>query len=298
MFAMQGRRAAGRRVAGIALMLLHAVAVGCGDALPTAVAEHRKDRSTEPADPTHELRIIVDESDAPLRVQVVRTRVGARRLTPAKPAHAERLEGTNAKQQRILAQLPTDRKGLDVVFYRGDRNAKSLDIEATVPQSFDRDGGIEDPGHPEAWNEPLTPEEAAPLIDAAVAAVEALVNQFLMDNPEPTYEPWELPNAIATGSDCTADIEVDPFYTLMGDSPVQDCRAKKENVTVARIALIGAGVIAIAALVNPFTTGAAIVTMTAIGNASLTATATVVTPGLILGYLSNKMNACLRGETV
>lgn len=280
-------------------MLLHAVTIGCGDVVPTAVADARENRSAEVAEPTHELRIIVDENDAPVRIQVVRTSVGNRRLAPAAPARTERLVGQSARRQEILAQLPANRKGLEVVFYRGERSVKAVGSDADQALALDglvMTANLEDPIYPEEWNDPLTPEQAAPLIDAEAARIEAAVNGYLDAVPEAQYEPWETPGALTRPDTCDAALSASSVLEMPEESPPPRCTGAKDGVNTARRLMVAAGVAALITLTAPFW-GTAVPTMAAIYAAGAAAGVEVYAGGENLLLAGRQLADCLAGRT-
>lgn len=297
MSAMQGRRAAGRRIGAGALMLLHAVTIGCGDVLPTAAAEARENRTAEVAEPTHELRIIVDENDAPVRIQVVRTRVGGRRLSPAEPTRAQRLVGQSTKRQEILSQLPANRRGLEVVFYRGERSVRAIASDAAQAVALDgivSTANLDDPISPEAWEDPMTEQQAASAYDIEAAKIESMVNHFLETNPEPVYEAWETPPDLGLNQELQGTLA----YRLgvseaVGPGP--DCYEKKKAVSRGRRYMLYAGAAALIVLAVPF--AAPPVTPLAVYLASGAATFVIAPVGDNLVTATNdKIEACRSGS--
>lgn len=295
-----------KRTTGMLLMLCQSLAVACGTPGLTGLPDARENRLDAHAEPTHQIRVVLDKNDQPTKIQVVRVRRGRSELLPAEPRNAKRLDAVTQRQAELLRTLQAGQSQLQVVLYSKEdvgsvASATVLSaVESGARALESNQSALQwDPPvyFPEDDHWPLTPDQSASAFDIEAAKIEALVNQYLLDNPEPDDLPSEAPALLAAqDSDCSAQGATSQLSALGGPTPCADLSSKKMGVKLGRIAMVAVGVTALCTLAAPF--AAATVTMFAVKVAATAAITEVTAAGTALTILSNDMHKCLRGETV
>lgn len=157
-----------------------------------------------------------------------------------------------------------------------------------------RCASLEDPIYPEAWNDPLTEEQAASAYDVEAARIEGLVNHYLETNPEPVYEPWETPPDLGVSS-IEAGLMTHLLASVEAEGPGPDCTEKKTAVSRGRRYMLYAGAAALVILAVPFASPP--VTPLGVYLASAAATLAIAPVGDNLVTATNDMiAACRRGS--